>query len=63
VAFGLSSPLNRLHELSTIQAMAKYVDEMVLADAGSTALAPRQWPDDRLRPASLGQEQVGCRVV
>ncbi|KAI3432787.1 hypothetical protein D9Q98_010372 [Chlorella vulgaris] len=58
VAFGLSSPLNRLHELSTIQAMAKYVDEMVLADAGSTALAPRQWPDDRLRPASLGQEQL-----
>jgi hypothetical protein len=58
MAFGLSSPLNRLHELSTIQQMAAYVAEVAAEDAGTVALAPRQWPDAQLRPASLGQEQV-----
>jgi hypothetical protein len=58
VAFSLSSPLNRLHELSTIQQMAAYVAEVAAEDAGTVALAPRQWPDAQLRPASLGQEQV-----
>ncbi len=62
VAFGLSSPLNRLHELSTIQQMAVYVAEVAAEDAGAVALAPRQWPDAQLRPASLGQEQARLQL-
>ena len=65
--FDLGSPLNRLHELSTIQEMAAYVDETV-ASGGGAKLARRAWGGDGtdgndgkdagIRPASYGQEQM-----
>ena len=57
-SFELSDPLNRLHELSTIQQMAAYVDSVV-AQGGGARLVAREWTPGQPLPASFGQQQVG----
>jgi amino acid adenylation domain-containing protein len=57
--FDLGVPLNRLHELSTIQEMGEYIDGLAINTSGmNSKLVRHDWTGEEFLPLSYGMEQM-----